>query len=323
MIESVQKAIKMDEHTGDSLTSSMVDYVFFVLQACTQRAVDSHNIHGICAIINHLTTCLTKDYKEVLQKMFKEQLSKFTRGNELRMSLLVVLNNLEVSADYMLRLKKEIESQCDKKFSQPEEKEKLKLTITDLQDTSKHFRALLEACMEQLGAALQSRMRAMIDLFDAVNYEISEQDYVSNEINDPFAQQFIAEAAAFLKSFEEGFTPSNFDTFVHTIVSIILKKFEKLLLQKQVSQLGALQFDKDFRAVSSYFSSKTQRTVRDKFARLTQMSSLLNLEKVNEVNEIWGENSGSITWRLTPMEVRKVLLLRVEFPQDQIQRLKL
>ena len=55
----------MDEHTGDSLTSSMVDYVFFVLQNCTQRAVDSYNIHALCAIINHLTTCLNKDYKEV------------------------------------------------------------------------------------------------------------------------------------------------------------------------------------------------------------------------------------------------------------------
>lgn len=205
-----------------------------------------------------------------------------------------MLNNLEVSSDYMLRLKKEIETKCDKIFTQPEEKEKLRLTISDVQDTSKHFKALLEACMEQLGTALQPKMRTMIDLFDAVNYEISEQDYVSNEINDPFAQQFIAEAATFLKPFEEGFTASNFDTFVHTIVGITLKKFEKLLLQKQVSQLGALQFDKDFRAVSGYFSSKTQRTVRDKFARLTQMSSLLNLERVSEVNEIWGENSGSI-----------------------------
>jgi len=297
--------------------------VFFVLQKCTQRAVDSHNIHGLCAIINHLTAVLNKDYKEVLQKLFKDQLTKHTRGSELKMSLLVVLNNLEVSADYMLRLKKEIEAKCDKIFTQQEEKDKLKMTIADLQDTSKHFRALLEACMEQLCLSLQPKMRSMIDLFDAVNYEITEQDYASNEINDPFAQQFIAEAAVFLKSFEDNFTPTNFDTFVHAVVGITLKKFEKLLLQKQVSQLGALQFDKDFRAVSTYFSSKTQRTVRDKFARLTQMSSLLNLEKVSEVAEIWGENAGSITWRLTPTEVRKVLMLRPDFPHDQITRLKL
>lgn len=54
----------MDEQSGDSQTSSMVDYVFFVLQQSSQRAVEAHNIYGLCATVNHIIKCLD-NYKEV------------------------------------------------------------------------------------------------------------------------------------------------------------------------------------------------------------------------------------------------------------------
>jgi hypothetical protein len=49
-----------------------------------------------------------------------------------------------------------------------------------------------------------------------------------------------------------------------------------------VLQLGGLQFDKELRALVGYLSSVTTWTVRDKFARLTQMATILNLEKVSD-----------------------------------------
>eukprot|EP00026_Physarum_polycephalum_P002913 Phypoly_transcript_02922.p1 GENE.Phypoly_transcript_02922~~Phypoly_transcript_02922.p1 ORF type:complete len:500 (+),score=37.28 Phypoly_transcript_02922:13-1512(+) len=64
MVESVQKAIKMDELSEDNLTSIMVDYVFFVLQHSSQRAVETHNVQGLCAILNHVVRCLD-NYREV------------------------------------------------------------------------------------------------------------------------------------------------------------------------------------------------------------------------------------------------------------------
>ena len=46
------------------------------------------------------------------------------------------------------------------------------------------------------------------------------------------------------------------------------------------SQLGGLQFDKELRALVGYLTNATEWTVRDKFARLTQIATILNLEKV-------------------------------------------
>ncbi|RMX46539.1 hypothetical protein pdam_00021707 [Pocillopora damicornis] len=90
-----------------------------------------------------------------------------------------------------------------------------------------------------------------------------------------------------------------------------------------ISELGGLQFDKELRSLVGYLTAVTQWTIRDKFARLTQIATVLNLEKVGEIMDYWGPNSGPMTWRLTPTEVRQVLSLRVDFRSEDINRLKL
>lgn len=46
------------------------------------------------------------------------------------------------------------------------------------------------------------------------------------------------------------------------------------------SQLGGLQLDRDVRSLLAYLSSLTPWPVRDKFACLSQMATILSLEKV-------------------------------------------
>lgn len=45
-------------------------------------------------------------------------------------------------------------------------------------------------------------------------------------------------------------------------------------------QLGGLQFDRELRMIIAYLTTVTTWTIRDKFARLTQIASILNLENV-------------------------------------------
>lgn len=94
-------------------------------------------------------------------------------------------------------------------------------------------------------------------------------------------------------------------------------RIEALLLQKRFNQLGGLQLDRDTRALVAGFTDLTQRTVRDKFARLSQMATVLSLEEVREIGEYWGEGKASVTWRLSSADVKQVLMLRKDFrPQD-------
>lgn len=64
----------------------------------------------------------------------------------------------------------------------------------------------------------------------------------------------------------------------------------------------------------------TQRTVRDKFAVLSQMGTLLSMESVSEVMDIWGSNA---TWRLTDAQVKEILGQRADFDPLEIASLDL
>lgn len=93
------------------------------------------------------------------------------------------------------------------------------------------------------------------------------------------------------------------------------------MLAKRFNQLGGLQLDRDVRLLVSALSDITQRTVRDKFARLTQMATVLGLEQAREILDYWGDNSGAMTWRLTEADVRQVLSLRIDFSRQEIAQI--
>lgn len=70
-----------------------------------------------------------------------------------------------------------------------------------------------------------------------------------------------------------------------------------------------MQLDKEIRVLVNYLTSLTTWSIREKFSRLTQIATLLSLEKLSELLDYW-DTSANITWRLTPNEVRQILTLR-------------
>lgn len=208
-------------------------------------------------------------------------------------------------------------------FPTPADREKVKSCLSELGDLSKMFKQILNMGMEQLVATVTPRIRSVLDSVATISYELSEAEYADNEVNDPWVQRLLHAVETNAAWLQPLMTANNYDSFVHLIIDFIVKRLEVIMMQKKFSQLGGLQLDRDTRALVSHFSSMTQRTVRDKFARLTQMATILNLEKVSEILDFWGENSGPMTWRLTPAEVRRVLGLRVDFKPEAIALLKL
>ena len=101
----------------------------------------------------------------------------------------------------------------------------------------------------------------------------------------------------------------------------IVDRLEALLRLNRFNMLGGLQLD---RARVSTLADVTQRSVRDKFARLSQIATILSLESVDELRELWGADSAaSVTWRLTETQVREVLSQRFDFDQAAISMLNL
>jgi len=76
------------------------------------------------------------------------------------------------------------------------------------------------------------------------------------------------------------------------------------------TELGAIRFDRDLRSITTYLGSQTAfGDAREKFVRLQQMSTLLNLDSEEDVDEFY--NSSGITWKLTATEARGIALLKI------------
>jgi len=127
-----------------------------------------------------------------------------------------------------------------------------------------------------------------------------------------------------LVGFKNSLTTNNYDGLVSILTNEVTSQLEKVVLKSSFSRLGGLLFDREVRSLVSFLSNVTTWSVRDKFSRLTQMSTVLNLETVGEMADIWGSGSSSAhAWKLSQAEVRTVLGLRSDFKAEEIKRLRL
>jgi len=376
MVESVNKAITMENQQqqqqqtsgsgGISISTSnisssssnnttgtsenmMVDFIFFVLQKSLQRSLESQQIQTLNIIINRLCRILVQN-KENLQRTFREQIIKAaSKSNIDYHQPMLTLNNIETSSEYIIRLKKELDTKSEKIFNlnpkqqqqqqqqqqspqqqqtqhiqqQSEEKDQINLLSTELSNCSKSYSKLLQEEIDSFFKSIQPRLKNVLFQFTNISYEINQTEYDNNDINDPFALQFTMDISVFLKPFKEHLSQTNYDLVVHHTIHFLLKKIEASLFAKHFTLLGGLQFGKDLRTISNFFAKICQSSIRDKFYKLNQMSSFLILENMAQVLEFWQENCQNSTWKLSSQEVKKLLTLRLDFNQDQISKLKI
>ncbi|KAM8876121.1 conserved oligomeric Golgi complex subunit 4 [Synchiropus picturatus] len=357
MRESVNKAVAMDTYEKGQLTSSMVDDCFYIVKKCISRALSSSSIDCLCAMINHANSVLESDFREVLYNKLRQgfpatTLQDIQRGVSSAVSLmqsslqqgrfntlgiestenakaafLVTLNNVEVCSDNITTLKKNLENDCSKLFSQGSgsgDKAKIESCLSDLVGTSTKFKDLLQEGLTELNTtAIKPQVKPWISSFLSISHNIEEEEFNDYEANDPWVQQLIVNLEQLMAEFKMALSPVIYDNLTSLMTNLISIEMEKTVLKCSFSRLGGLQFDKELRSLVAYLTTVTTWTIRDKFARLTQMATILNLERVTEILDYWGPNSGPLTWRLTPAEVRQVLALRVDFRSEDIKRLRL
>ncbi|XP_022061609.1 conserved oligomeric Golgi complex subunit 4 [Acanthochromis polyacanthus] len=357
MRESVNKAVTMDTYEKGQLTSSMVDDCFYIVKKCISRALSSSSIDCLCAMINHANSVLESDFREVLYNKLRQgfpatTLQDIQRGVSSAVSLmqsslqqgkfntlgiestenakaafLVTLNNVEVCSENITTLKRNLENDCSKLFSQgvgSGEQAKIESCLSDLVSTSAKFKDLLQEGLTELNTtAIKPQVKPWISSFLSISHNIEEEEFNDYEANDPWVQQLIVNLEQLMAEFKTALSPVIYDTLTSLMTSLISIEMEKTVLKCSFSRLGGLQFDKELRSLVAYLTTVTTWTIRDKFARLTQMATILNLERVTEILDYWGPNSGPLTWRLTPAEVRQVLALRIDFRSEDIKRLRL
>lgn len=308
------------------------------------RAINSCDINFVCAMVNFLNQAIESEIKEVLDTNLKESkrlygpwvshfinLAPPPKGEHPLAGLFLdmegrprenlssinswphSMNNLQQCIDYMDKLKMNSEESFEEMFPGDEYKDQRTMftsVISALDSTKADFERLhFEACKQGL-QMLKVHLSPMLQPLDVLNYEINEVKYADFQVNDPFAKGFISQANIIHQHLKSVLNSVSCEDIMQHMAEQTCTRIERTVLKKKFSLFGSLQFDTDVRALCSFFTDVSEQALRHKFARLLEMSTLLNLENAAELRELYSEMR---TWRLTADEIRKLLASRVDF----------
>ena len=202
----------------------------------------------------------------------------------------------------------------------------MRACLDELSGTQQRFTALHHKGMQLLLNILTVPLKPHLTSYLSTSYELSEADYMQLEHGDVFVLSLTDAISRTILPLRSTLTEVNFVHLLSTLLSYLCAKLEHVTYRKRFTVWGGLQLDRDVRSLSSYFAGLRgggEVGVREKMMRLVQMCNVLQVEKVAEMKEMWGDGGEGGMWRLHEGEVRKVLGLRSEFTAKDIAALRL
>ncbi|KAJ1328793.1 hypothetical protein BSLG_010017 [Batrachochytrium salamandrivorans] len=345
--QSIEKALKIDEHDPSALTSSCVDDVFFILETSIRRGISTSDTECLAALINSIDRLLEVEFMNALQRRLSlafvntgsgsggsSASGSGAAGSDTHNAFMTTLNNIDVSCEYTIKLAREVETLIIKAFSHARERdvEKIKSCLSALTEHALKFRNILKTWIENFfNQTVKPRVRPlMMGVYADTKYILNEDEYNHQDTTQTMLKRFTNAFTKLAVPYKNVLTEGNYGMVVGLIIDSIAKDFERHLLTfngggatgsavggsgsssgggggVRFNQLGALRLDKDIRGMTAFLSDTTRWSTRDKFNRLGQISMVLNAETVEEVYEFWGVKAGPISWRLSSNEVRKIL----------------
>ncbi|CAG8755388.1 2108_t:CDS:2, partial [Racocetra persica] len=307
--KAIEKAMIIDDYDEGSITSSCVGDVFYILKECLTRALSTSDFECLTSMVNLVNQSLEFDYITLFQKRLVTAFAT-PEPKDAKTGYMILLNNLDVSRDYMQRLTTELMTLPS---ISDDSKEKVQRCFIRLNEaTTNKFQQILQNGLEQLFTQMvKPRIRPILqDAYKDIKYVLSEDEYHEQESNDSFAKRFVSGFDALIQIYQSTFSDNNYNQLMMHILESVTNMLEKTVFGTKFNQYGALRFDKDLRAVNNYFSTKMRWVFRDKMTRLNQISTLLNLESLSEIYDYWGsatKATSPITWRLTVAEAKKIV----------------
>lgn len=274
------------------------------------RSIETQSIDGICAVINNAATSLEQDFVTALKTPLKAgypsgyidlahsaynafqtsiQQGKLQTGNDnenAKANFIVQLNNSDMSTEFIETLANSISEEIKGSFPRITAKESgiVDSCLSGMKSVRDTLKAVVDFGLQQLrSTAIKPRLHTWIDQFISLNHNMSDEELANYEAGETFAQSLIHQLSNLLKSFEDGMNARNYDALVSVVATDTTSRLERAIKKSTFNRLGGLVLDQEVRALSSFLTTATSWSIRDKMVRLTQIATLLNLEKVRIV----------------------------------------
>ncbi|CAG8627614.1 16996_t:CDS:2 [Racocetra fulgida] len=156
--KAIEKAMIIDDYDEGSITSSCVGDVFYILKECLTRALSTSDLECLTSMVNLVNQSLEFDYITLFQKRLVTAFAT-PEPKDAKTGYMILLNNLDVSCDYMQRLTTEL------------------MTLPSFSDDSKDKQLFTQMVKPRIRPILQ-------DAYKDIKYVLSEDEYHEQESND-------------------------------------------------------------------------------------------------------------------------------------------
>ncbi|KAK0210472.1 COG4 transport protein-domain-containing protein [Desarmillaria ectypa] len=308
--------------TQSPVVTTTPDDVFYILKIVLLRLISTGSYTAVERTLQLLREVMERDYSGVIKKKLDDVYraagtSGQSRGEkaekENRVAFITLLNDLDISASHLERLTRDLVTgpTIGQHFSE-QQQSLVKDRITSFSSSSAKIRATLRMGLEQLfNQLLRPKLRNLVpEIYKDISYVLDDDTYAAAEHQNVVRKRFIKTWETFMDGYKDAFTDRNYRMFFGLALDILLKPWEKFLMGLKFTELGAIRFDRDLRSITTYLSLQTAfGDAREKFVRLQQMSTLLNLDGEEDVDEFY--NGSGISWKLTAQEARAIVSLKV------------
>eukprot|EP00124_Ichthyophonus_hoferi_P003427 Ihof_evm6s295 gene=Ihof_evmTU6s295 len=187
-----------------------------------------------------------------------------------------------MSAKYIAKLQCDLTLEFNTLFAYlPERKRQKGINcLEDLSGTATAFNQMrMEALEKMHNYAIYPRVRSYCEDMAGGSYVLSDHDLSYGEGNNLSMHRLIGQLGELLLPFKEGLEESNFEAMTILVTNHLTGTLESVVMEMAFNQNGGLQLDKDLRLLIGFLSGLGQWSMRERFARLSQMATVLCLDK--------------------------------------------
>ncbi|KAH9056637.1 COG4-domain-containing protein [Lactarius vividus] len=318
---AIDKAHRLStpDATSSPTMTTTPDDAFYIFKVVLSRLLSTGAARIVERTSGALRSVIENDYAGTIRRKMDDVYRNAGVGRgekierESRAAFIILLNDLDVSASHMDRLVKDLLAAAviPQSFSAGEV-DAARASISSFSNIVPKFQSILRVGVEQLfNQLLRPKLRTLLtDVYKDVSYVLDDDAYTVAEYQDVVRKRFVKAWEGLVDGYKDSFTENNYHLFFGLALDVLIRPWEKLVSGQKYNELGAVRFDRDLRAVTTYLSSQTAfGDVRDKFVRLQQISTLLNLDQEEDVDEFY--NSSGITWKLSDQDARAIAGLRL------------
>eukprot|EP01054_Gregarina_sp_Poly1_P000281 Gregarina_sp_Poly_1__280@NODE_1069_length_5189_cov_13_860016_g742_i0_p1_GENE_NODE_1069_length_5189_cov_13_860016_g742_i0NODE_1069_length_5189_cov_13_860016_g742_i0_p1_ORF_typecomplete_len960_score183_45COG4/PF08318_12/2_6e03COG4/PF08318_12/2_5e16DSHCT/PF08148_12/1_8e03DSHCT/PF08148_12/0_018zfC4H2/PF10146_9/1_5CorA/PF01544_18/15_NODE_1069_length_5189_cov_13_860016_g742_i021705049 len=328
------------------LSSTLVDDAFFIIDGTLSRVLQSDDILGLCAVLNHSSYLLNlmliptlernaasslEVYLHVIAQSFKENLAtneaarvpsftlrnivkklaqnKISRGRITSAECLPhALQNFVAIHDNIPQVVSNLKSRVeDFNLGQEDGRSKLvKTSFDQLLEIQRSVEKSMLVAIENFSTSTYQQFLAPLiaKFYQIHSWDINHEDYANIQSEESIGQSVMKHMDLLEFEWKATLSPVIIQSLLVAlsthVVSALYEFINTLRTHsdpKLISCLGALELEKNFRTILSWFIERSEASLRSKHGKLFEICDILATQSVTELWDLF-EASTTRIWKI-------------------------